>query len=55
MAKDPRDSIKTNGDKVRARYGKTTGQSPGSKPAPPAKTKVRPSLKRVRIKWEKRF
>lgn len=55
MAKDPHDRIRKQGDKVRSRLGNTTGASKGGKPAPPATTKVKPSLKTVRIKWEKKF
>lgn len=55
MAKDPRDKIKTDGDKVRARYGKTTGASPGSKPAPPAKVTPKVRRKSISVKWEKKF
>lgn len=56
MAKDPRDKIKTNGDMVTKRYGSTTGASKGSKPAPPATTKVkklRPGA--VAVEWRKKF
>lgn len=50
-----RDQMNKNYASVEKRLGKTTGASKGSKPAPPATTKVKPSLKRVRIKWEKTF
>ena len=40
---------------VNKRLGKTTGESKGSKPAPPASVKVRPSKTRVRVKWTKEF
>lgn len=55
MAKDPRDRMKEQADKVTARYGKTTGQSAGSKPAPPGKIKVKPGKKTTRVTWEKKF
>ena len=45
--------------KVEARYGKTTGASKGSKPAPKVKIKARPTggLKPsgVKVKIEKKF
>lgn len=53
MAKDPRDKIKTDGDKVTARYGSTTGASKGSKPAPKLTPRVR--RKSIGIKMEAKF
>lgn len=44
MAKDPRDSIKTNGDMANKRYGSTTGASKGKKPPP--KPKITPRIRR---------
>ena len=41
--------------KQERRLGPTTGASKGSKPAPPATVKVKPSRTKVRVKWEKKF
>lgn len=42
-------------DKTVKRLSKTTGASKGTKPAPPAKVKVKPSLSTPRVTWEKKF
>lgn len=40
--------------KQERRLGPTTGASKGSKPAPPAKVKIKPG-KTTRVKWTKEF
>lgn len=54
MAKDPYSKITKDGDFARKRYGSTTGASKGTKPAPPAKVKVKPG-KTTKLTWERKF
>ena len=54
-----KDDSKAKADMVMKRYGNTLGDSKGSKPAPKATVKVRPTggLKPsgIKMKWEKKF
>ena len=49
-----REDMNAKFDAVKKRLGKTTGASPGKKPAPPGKVKVKPG-KTTRITYEKKL
>ena len=50
-----RNDINSKFETVNKRYGATTGASKGTKPAPPAKVKVKPGKTKASITWRKEF